>query len=201
MKTIGLIGGTTWESTKEYYRIINELTRQKLGGVHSAKIILYSVDFNFIISSTWQEKIDLLHDLEEKMDKKKGGAILIASTIIWAAVILGSASVLNGTEYKEAVSRILVIGVIVHLQLFNMMLLWARKEKKTGKPTSYAGVTIILSAIIWGAVMIGTSIVLKGTEFKGEIARIIQGASVAHLLFIWVPIGIAGKKEKEKNKS
>ena len=40
MKTIGMIGGVTWESTKEYYRIINELTRNHLGGVHSAKIIL-----------------------------------------------------------------------------------------------------------------------------------------------------------------
>jgi aspartate racemase len=45
MKTIGLIGGMSWESTREYYRIINEETRRGLGGFHSAKCILYSVDF------------------------------------------------------------------------------------------------------------------------------------------------------------
>jgi aspartate racemase len=45
MKTIGLIGGMSWESTLEYYRIINETVKEKLGGFHSAKMVLYSVDF------------------------------------------------------------------------------------------------------------------------------------------------------------
>lgn len=45
MKTIGLIGGLSWESTAEYYRIINQEVRQRLGGLHSAKIIMYSFDF------------------------------------------------------------------------------------------------------------------------------------------------------------
>lgn len=45
MKTIGLIGGMSWESTQEYYRILNEETKRVLGGFHSAKCILYSVDF------------------------------------------------------------------------------------------------------------------------------------------------------------
>jgi len=45
MKTIGLIGGMSWESSIEYYRIINETIREKLGGLHSAKSVMYSVDF------------------------------------------------------------------------------------------------------------------------------------------------------------
>lgn len=45
MKTIGLIGGMSWESPLEYYRIINEFVRDQLGGLHSAKIVLYSFDF------------------------------------------------------------------------------------------------------------------------------------------------------------
>jgi aspartate racemase len=48
MKTIGLIGGMSWESTALYYRQINEAVRQRLGGLHSAKIILWSVDFDGI---------------------------------------------------------------------------------------------------------------------------------------------------------
>ncbi|MGE5714646.1 MAG: aspartate/glutamate racemase family protein [Betaproteobacteria bacterium] len=48
MKTIGLIGGMSWESTVPYYRQINELTKERLGGLHSARIILYSVDFHDI---------------------------------------------------------------------------------------------------------------------------------------------------------
>ena len=45
MKTIGLIGGMSWESTASYYQLINETIKEKLGGLHSAKILLYSVDF------------------------------------------------------------------------------------------------------------------------------------------------------------
>jgi aspartate racemase len=59
MKTIGLIGGMSWESTVPYYRIINETVREKLGGFHSAKLVLYSVDFHEIEilqhSESWDE--------------------------------------------------------------------------------------------------------------------------------------------------
>ena len=46
MKTIGLIGGMSWESTVPYYRLINETVKARLGGLHSAKVVLYSVDFH-----------------------------------------------------------------------------------------------------------------------------------------------------------
>jgi len=48
MKTIGLLGGMSWESSIEYYRIINEEVRRRLGGTHSAKSVMYSVDFHEI---------------------------------------------------------------------------------------------------------------------------------------------------------
>lgn len=48
MKTVGLIGGMSWESTVTYYRIINEEIKRRLGGLHSAKCVLYSVDFDEI---------------------------------------------------------------------------------------------------------------------------------------------------------
>lgn len=48
MKTIGLLGGMSWESTQLYYRIVNEVVRERLGGLHSARVVLYSVDFHDI---------------------------------------------------------------------------------------------------------------------------------------------------------
>ena len=48
MRRIGLIGGMSWESSLEYYRIINETIHEKLGGVHSAEILMYSFDFDEI---------------------------------------------------------------------------------------------------------------------------------------------------------
>ncbi|HEJ7010498.1 TPA: aspartate/glutamate racemase family protein, partial [Serratia marcescens] len=48
MKVLGLLGGMSWESTIPYYRTINEQVKARLGGLHSAKIVLYSVDFQEI---------------------------------------------------------------------------------------------------------------------------------------------------------
>ncbi len=62
------------------------------------------------------------------------------------------------------------------------------------------GCLIIGSAIIWGAVMIGTALVLKGTPYKETITRIIWGGTMFHFLFIWAPIGIASQKSKKKKK-
>lgn len=66
MKTIGLIGGMSWESSLEYYRIINEEVKAKLGGLHSAKCILYSVDFEEIercqAEGDWESSGKLLGD-------------------------------------------------------------------------------------------------------------------------------------------
>jgi aspartate racemase len=72
MKTIGLIGGMSWESSSEYYRIINEEVKHRLGGLHSAKCVLYSVDFEEIEicqrNGEWekaaQNLIEAAHGLE-----------------------------------------------------------------------------------------------------------------------------------------
>jgi aspartate racemase len=79
MKTIGLIGGMSWESSLEYYRIVNETTKAKLGGLHSAKCILYSVDFAEIEilqhHGQWQAAAKVLIDAAGSLEK--GGADFI----------------------------------------------------------------------------------------------------------------------------
>jgi aspartate racemase len=76
MKTIGLIGGMSWESSIEYYRIINETVRARLGGLHSAKSIMYSVDFAEIETlqqqGKWDEATDLMIDAAQRIER--GGA-------------------------------------------------------------------------------------------------------------------------------
>lgn len=66
MKTIGLIGGMSWESSLEYYRIINERVKARLGGYHSARCVMYSVDFAEIEElqqqAKWQEAALILSD-------------------------------------------------------------------------------------------------------------------------------------------
>ena len=58
MKTIGLIGGMSWASTVEYYRILNQMAKERLGGLHSAKVILYSVDFAEIEPTMREDRWD-----------------------------------------------------------------------------------------------------------------------------------------------
>lgn len=76
MKTIGLIGGLSWESSAVYYRIINQLVQSKLGGVHSAKCIMYSVDFaqfdELQHQGDWPRLTDLMIDAGMRL--KNGGA-------------------------------------------------------------------------------------------------------------------------------
>ncbi|MES2207554.1 MAG: aspartate/glutamate racemase family protein [Pseudomonadota bacterium] len=72
MKTIGLIGGMSWESTVPYYRLMNETIREKCGGLHSAKIILYSVDFHEIEqlqhTGNWEAAGTLLANIAQSLE-------------------------------------------------------------------------------------------------------------------------------------
>ncbi|MBK5445353.1 aspartate/glutamate racemase family protein [Peribacillus sp. TH24] len=83
MKTIGLIGGMSWESSLEYYRIINEVVKTKLGGLHSAKCILYSVDFEEIeryqAEGDWENSGKLLGDVAQSLEKA-GAEIIVICT-------------------------------------------------------------------------------------------------------------------------
>ena len=83
MKTIGLIGGMSWESSVDYYKIINETVKAKLGGLHSAKCILYSFEFDQIESlqhqGNWQELTNIMVDAAEKL-KKSGADFIVICT-------------------------------------------------------------------------------------------------------------------------
>ncbi|APW47633.1 aspartate/glutamate racemase family protein [Rhodoferax antarcticus] len=83
MKTLGLIGGMSWESTVPYYQQINQTVKEKLGGLHSAKIILYSVDFaeveQFQASGQWQAAGAMLADIARKLEAAGAEALVICT--------------------------------------------------------------------------------------------------------------------------
>jgi aspartate racemase len=83
MKTIGLIGGMSWESSQEYYRIINEEIKLKLGGFHSAKCILYSVDFAEVEKlqheERWEELTDLMIAAARSLENAGAECIVICT--------------------------------------------------------------------------------------------------------------------------
>ena len=79
MKTIGLLGGMSWESTVSYYRIVNTVVKERLGGLHSARCLLYSVDFQEIeacqSAGDWDRSALLLGAAAQNLEK--GGADFI----------------------------------------------------------------------------------------------------------------------------
>lgn len=86
MKTIGLIGGTSWNSTIEYYRILNETVKEKLDSSHSAKCILYSIDFEDIKkplnNEDWKAVAEILTDAAQRIEKAGADLILICANTL-----------------------------------------------------------------------------------------------------------------------
>ena len=86
MKTIGLIGGMSWESTISYYQIINETVRERLGGLHSAKILLYSVDFDEIeryqSSGQWEQAGHILGRAAQTLEGSGADFILLCTNTL-----------------------------------------------------------------------------------------------------------------------
>jgi aspartate racemase len=83
MLRIGLIGGMSWESSAEYYRLLNELTRDRFGGLHSAECVLYSVDFADIAamqaSGHWRDAADRLAQAARSLEAAGADLVLICT--------------------------------------------------------------------------------------------------------------------------
>lgn len=89
METIGLIGGMSWESSAEYYRILNEEAKRQLGGLHSAKCILYSLDFEEIealqAQGNWQEAGEVLGAAAASLERAGADFIVICTNTMHKA--------------------------------------------------------------------------------------------------------------------
>lgn len=123
MKNIGLIGGMSWESSLEYYRIINEEVKAKLGGLHSAKCILYSVDFEEIercqAEGDWESSGKLLGDAALSLEKAGAEMILICTNTMHKVIgyIEGKVSlpilhIADSTAKQIQKSKISTVGLL-----------------------------------------------------------------------------------------
>ena len=90
LKTIGLIGGMSWESTVTYYKIINEIIKEKLGGLHSAKCVLYSLDFQEIeecqANGNWEKSGEILGEAAYNLEKAGADFIVICTNTMHKVV-------------------------------------------------------------------------------------------------------------------
>lgn len=83
MKILGLLGGMSWESTQTYYRLINQKVKQQRGGLHSAKLVLYSVDFAEIEAlqhqGDWQATADILVSAAQSVESAGADVLLVCT--------------------------------------------------------------------------------------------------------------------------
>lgn len=123
MKLIGLIGGMSWESTALYYRIINEQVKQRLGGLHSARSLMYSVDFQEIerlqVAGEWQKAGEILAAAAASLEQ--GGAdfiVLCTNTMhkvaaqITAAVNIPLLHIADATATRIRQSGVKRVGLL-----------------------------------------------------------------------------------------
>jgi aspartate racemase len=113
MKTIGLLGGMSWESTLEYYRAINQGVKNALGGLHSAKIVLYSVDFGpvekMMQAGDWTGTAALLSDAARRIEKAGADFLVICTnTMHIVAPQIESAIQIPLLHIADATAEVLV---------------------------------------------------------------------------------------------
>jgi len=123
VKTIGLIGGMSWESSAEYYRIINELIKKKLGGLHSAKILMYSFDFAEIeqlqYDNKWDEAINLMINAAKRLERANADFVLICTNTmhkmaedVAASINIPLLHIVDATAEKAKSQGIKEIGLL-----------------------------------------------------------------------------------------
>jgi len=113
MKTIGLLGGMSWESTQGYYKAINEGIKSKLGGLHSAQIAMFSVDFHTIETlqheGNWEGSADILVDASQRVEAAGADCLLICTnTMHKVAPAIEEATSIPLIHIADATARVLV---------------------------------------------------------------------------------------------
>ena len=123
MKTIGLIGGMSWESSAEYYRIVNETAKEKLGGLHSAKTVMYSVDFAEVEAlqheGRWDEAAQLMASAAQSLERAGADFVILCTNTmhkladeIQAAIQIPFLHIADATAQKIKDAGIKRIGLL-----------------------------------------------------------------------------------------
>jgi aspartate racemase len=148
MKTIGLIGGMSWESTSLYYSAINQGVKQALGGLHSAKVCLYSVDFHEIEQlqhqGKWAETADILAKAAQAVEA--GGAdvfLICTNTMHKVAAEVQAAVNIPMIHIADATAKGLIAGGITKVGLLGTAFTMQQEFYK-GRLTSEFGIEVFV---------------------------------------------------------
>ena len=195
MKTIGLLGGMSWESTSGYYRAINTGVKEKLGGLHSAKIALYSVDFEPIEklqhSGNWQGTAEMLSQAAQKIELAGADFLLICTnTMHKVAPQIAQAINIPLLHIADATAEVLVNKGIKTVGLLGTAFTMEQDFYK-GRLKDHYGLNVltpneadrkIVHNVIYQELCLGNSTAASKTQYLRIIASL--GASGAEAVIL-----------------
>ena len=184
MKTIGLLGGMSWESTLGYYRAINQGVREKLGGLHSAKIVMYSVDFEPIEqlqhAGNWEGTAGILAQAARNIEAGGADFLLICTNTmhrvapeIEAAVQIPLLHIADATAEVLARENIGTVGLLGTAFTMEQAFYKGRLEESHGLRVLVpeAAERALVHRVIYRELCLGTI----EAESRAEYLRIIDG--------------------------
>jgi aspartate racemase len=190
MKTIGLIGGMSWESSIEYYRILNEAVRDRLGGLHSAQSLMFSVDFAEVEAlqhqGRWDEAAGIMADAARRLEK--GGAdflVLCTNTMhkladaIQAAVPIPLLHIADATAEAVRARGLATVGLLGTRFTMEEDFYKGRLVERHGLRVLTPGAAdrAIVHRVIYDELVVGDIRPASRAEFRRILAALIgQGA-------------------------
>jgi len=160
MKKIGLVGGTTWVSTLDYYRLLNELVNERKGGAESAEVILYSVNFapikKYTEEGNWSAIGEIICDAAQKLEKAGADCILLGANTMHKIApevqqsikipLIHIATITAQAIARQSMTKVALLGTKYTMQLDFYKNALAEQGIETVIPAS-AQIDIINSAI------------------------------------------------------
>lgn len=195
MKVIGLIGGMSWESTVPYYRLVNETVKARLGGLHSAKVVLYSVDFHEIEqlqhAGDWQQAGALLADAARALESAGADFLVlctntmhkVASTIE-DAVSIPLLHIADATAGEIRQAGLSTVGLLGTRFTMEQDFYRERLQRRHGLTVLIPGPDDreIVHRVIYDELCLGTITDVAGDEYRRVIGELVARGAQAVIL-------------------
>lgn len=195
MKTIGLIGGLSWESSAEYYRIINRAAQARLGGVHSARTLMYSFDFaemeDLQRASRWERANALMVDAAQRLERADADFLVICSNTmhraveaIEAAVILPVLHIVDPTAEQVKARGFKRVGLLGTAYTMEQVFYKGRLAEKFGMSVTTPDEVgrALVHRIIYEELVRGIVKAESRAAFRAVMARLVDGGAEAIIL-------------------
>jgi aspartate racemase len=209
MKTIGLIGGMSWESSSEYYRIINEEVKLRLGGLHSAKCVLYNVDFEEIElcqrNDEWGKTAEILTGAAHSLEAAGADFIVLCTNTmhkvaneIQTGIDIPFLHIADITAQQVLLNGIKTIGLLGTKYTMEQDFYKSRLEAQ-GISVLVPQETdrVIVNTVIYNELCLGKIIDQSRAQYKRIIANLIEQGAEGIILGC-TEIGLLVKPEDSK---